>query len=133
MQAVAFYGPRDVRVEEVPKPQIEEPDDVLLRVDRAAICGTDLHPYHGRLEIEEGFVLGHEYMGTIEDKGDGVTQFEEGDRVVGSFFVSCGKCWFCRRGDLHEVHGDPGLRDGDGVRRPAGRAVRSTCACPRPT
>jgi threonine dehydrogenase-like Zn-dependent dehydrogenase len=98
MQALTFYGPRDVRVEDVPKPAIEEPTDVLLRIDRAAICGTDLHPYHGRLEIEEGFVLGHEYMGTIEDKGDAVSQFEEGDRVVGSFFVACGKCWFCRRG-----------------------------------
>src|SRR5919109_1447455 len=98
MKGLAYYGPRDVRVEEVPKPTIEEPTDVLLRIDRAAICGTDLHPYHGRLEIEEGFVLGHEYMGTIEDKGAGVSQFEEGDRVVGSFFVSCGKCWFCRRG-----------------------------------
>ncbi len=98
MKGVAFYGPRDVRVEEVPKPEMEEPNDVLLRIDKAAICGTDLHPYHGRLEIEEGFVLGHEYLGTIEDKGAGVTQFDEGDRVVGSFFVSCGKCWFCRRG-----------------------------------
>ena len=98
MKGVAFYGPRDVRVEEVPKPTMEEPNDVLLRIEKAAICGTDLHPYHGRLEIEEGFVLGHEYMGTIEDKGSGVTQFDEGDRVVGSFFVSCGKCWFCRRG-----------------------------------
>jgi threonine dehydrogenase-like Zn-dependent dehydrogenase len=98
MKGLAYYGPRDVRVEEVPKPTIEEPSDVLLRIDRTAICGTDLHPYHGRLEIEEGFVLGHEYMGTIEDKGDAVTLFEEGDRVVGSFFVACGKCWFCRRG-----------------------------------
>jgi threonine dehydrogenase-like Zn-dependent dehydrogenase len=85
-------------VDEVPKPTIEEPTDALLRIDRAAICGTDLHPYHGRMEIEEGFVLGHEYVGTIEAKGDAVTQFEEGERVVGSFFVSCGKCWFCRRG-----------------------------------
>lgn len=98
MKALTFYGPGDVRVEEVPKPTIEEPTDVLLEIDCSAICGTDLHPYHGRLEIEEGFVLGHEYMGTIEAKGDAVTQFEEGDRVVGSFFVSCGKCWFCRRG-----------------------------------
>src|SRR6185312_16165539 len=98
MQAVTFYGPRDVRVEEVPRPEIEEQGDVLLRVDRAAICGTDLHPYNGRMEIEDGFVLGHEYLGTIEAKGDGVSQFEEGDRVVGSFFVACGKCWFCRRG-----------------------------------
>ena len=98
MQAVVFHGPQDVRVEEVPRPQIEESNDVLLRVDRAAICGTDLHPYHGRLEMEEGFVLGHEYLGTIEAKGDGVTEFEEGERAVGSFFVACGKCWFCRRG-----------------------------------
>ena len=97
-QAVVFHGPRDVRVEEVPKPTIEDPGDVLLRVDRAAICGTDLHPYHGRLEMEEGCVLGHEYLGTIEAKGDGVTEFEEGERAVGSFFVACGKCWFCRRG-----------------------------------
>jgi len=98
MQAVVFHGPEDVRVEEIPRPEIEEPDDVVLRVDRAAICGTDLHPYHGRLEMEEGFVLGHEYLGTIEAKGDGVTQFEEGERAVGSFFVACGNCWFCRRG-----------------------------------
>lgn len=98
MQALTFYGPRDVRIEEVPRPEIEDPGDVLLRIDRAAICGTDLHPYHGRMEIEEGFVLGHEYLGTVEAKGDGVTEFEEGERAVGSFFVSCGKCWFCRRG-----------------------------------
>jgi threonine dehydrogenase-like Zn-dependent dehydrogenase len=97
MQATTFYGPHDVRVEEVPKPEVEEANDVLLRIDRAAICGTDLHPYTGRMELEEGFVLGHEYLGTIEAKGDGVTQFEEGERAVGSFFVSCGKCWFCRR------------------------------------
>jgi threonine dehydrogenase-like Zn-dependent dehydrogenase len=98
MKAVALYGARDVRVDEVPRPTVEEPGDVLLRIDKSAICGTDLHPYHGRVEIEEGFVLGHEYMGTIEAKGDAVTQFEEGERVVGSFFVACGKCWFCRRG-----------------------------------
>src|SRR5919201_13534 len=98
MQALTFHGARDVRVEEVPRPEIEESGDVLLRVDRAAICGTDLHPYSGRMELEDGFVLGHEYLGTIEAKGDGVTEFEEGERVVGSFFVACGKCWFCRRG-----------------------------------
>ena len=97
MQAVTFQGPHDVRVDEVPQPEIAESDDVLLRVDRAAICGTDLHPYSGRMEMEDGFVLGHEYLGTIEAKGDGVSEFEEGDRVVGSFFVACGKCWFCRR------------------------------------
>lgn len=97
MQALTFYGAHDVRVEEVPRPEITEPGDALLRVDRAAICGTDLHPYSGRMEIEDGFVLGHEYLGTIEATGEGVTEFEEGERAVGSFFVSCGKCWFCRR------------------------------------
>ena len=110
-----------MRVEEVPRPEIEEPDDVLLRVDRAAICGTDLHPYHGRLEMEEGFVLGHEYLGTIEAKGDGVTQFEEGERAVGSFFVACGNCWFCRRGEFMKCVDDPRLRDGHGDGRPARR------------
>jgi 2-desacetyl-2-hydroxyethyl bacteriochlorophyllide A dehydrogenase len=98
MQALTFHGARDVRIEEVPRPEISDSGDVLLRVDRAAICGTDLHPYSGRMELEDGFVLGHEYLGTIEAKGDGVTEFEEGERVVGSFFVACGKCWFCRRG-----------------------------------
>jgi threonine dehydrogenase-like Zn-dependent dehydrogenase len=98
MKALTIQGVRDVRCDEVPKPEISERHDVLLRIDRAAICGTDLHPYHGRMEIESGFVLGHEYIGTIEALGEDVTQFEEGDRAVGSFFVACGKCWFCRRG-----------------------------------
>jgi threonine dehydrogenase-like Zn-dependent dehydrogenase len=82
MQAVVFHAPHDVRVEEVPKPEVEEPGDVVLKVDRAAICGTDLHPYSGRMEMEEGATLGHEYLGTIEAKGDGVTEFEEGERAV---------------------------------------------------
>lgn len=98
MNAVTIHGPRDVRVEEVPKPTVEEPGDVLLRIDRTAICGSDLHAYHGRMEVEEGFVLGHEYTGTVEAVGDGVVHLEEGDHVVGSFLVCCGKCWFCRRG-----------------------------------
>lgn len=98
MKGVAFHGPGDVRVEDVPRPEIEDSGDVLLRIDLSAICGSDLHPYHGRMDVEDGFILGHEYMGTIEAKGDGVAYLEEGDRVVGSFFACCGKCWFCRRG-----------------------------------
>lgn len=100
-----MHGPRDVRVEEVERPQIQDVGDVVLKVDKAAICGSDLHPYHGRLEIEEGFVLGHEYLGTIEDVGAGVSQFEPGDRVVGSFLVCCGTCWFCRRGQQSKCIG----------------------------
>lgn len=98
MRGLAYYGPEDVRLEEVERPEVEAPGDVVLRIDTAAICGSDLHPYHGKLDIEEGFVLGHEYTGTVIDAGSGVDQLEEGDHVVGSFMVNCGKCWWCRRG-----------------------------------
>src|SRR5438552_18750201 len=96
MQALTFHGARDVRVEEVPRPEITESGDVLLRVDRAAICGTDLHPYSGRMELENGLVRGHEYLGTIEAKGGAGTELEEGERVVRSVFVACGNCWSFR-------------------------------------
>ena len=98
MRGLAFYGPRDIRLEDVPRPELQDAGDVLLRIDTTAICGSDLHPYHGKIDIEEGFVLGHEYTGTVEATGGGVDQLEEGDHVVGSFMVSCGKCWWCRRG-----------------------------------
>jgi len=98
MRGLAFYGPRDIRLEDAPRPELQDAGDVLLRIDTTAICGSDLHPYHGKIDIEEGFVLGHEYTGTVEATGGGVDQLEEGDHVVGSFMVSCGKCWWCRRG-----------------------------------
>jgi threonine dehydrogenase-like Zn-dependent dehydrogenase len=98
MKGVAFHGPGDVRVDEVERPSVQDPGDVLLKVERTSICGSDLHPYHGRMELEEGVVLGHEYLGTVEEAGPAVREIEEGDRAVGSFTVCCGKCWFCRRG-----------------------------------
>ncbi|MFY9264815.1 MAG: alcohol dehydrogenase catalytic domain-containing protein [Solirubrobacterales bacterium] len=98
MTALTLHGERDVRLEDVERPEIQDANDIVLRVDKTAICGSDLHPYHGRMEIEEGFVLGHEYLGTVEQVGDQVVQIEAGDRVVGSFMVCCGACWFCRRG-----------------------------------
>lgn len=105
MKAVTFHGVRDVRVDEVPKPEVQDPDDALVHIEKSAICGSDLHPYHGRVEIEDGFVLGHEYSGTVEAVGSGVTQISEGDAVVGSFMVCCGKCWFCRRGQFAKCLG----------------------------
>lgn len=98
MQAVVFHGPRDVRVEEVERPQILDAGDAVVRIDMASICGSDLHPYTGRLDAEDGFVMGHEYMGTVVEVGTSVQQIEAGDRVLGSFFACCGSCWFCRRG-----------------------------------
>jgi 2-desacetyl-2-hydroxyethyl bacteriochlorophyllide A dehydrogenase len=99
MKAAVLYGPHDVRVEEVDRPSLADSGDVLLRVEMSAICGTDLHPYEGRIDIESGVVLGHEFLGTVEEVGDAVGQVEAGDRAVASCVVNCGHCWTCRRGD----------------------------------
>lgn len=98
IKGLAFHGPGNVTIDEVPMPEILEPGDAIVRIDKTAICGTDLHPYHGRMDIEDGAVLGHEFMGTVVAVGDQVLYCEEGDRVVGSFLVNCGKCFYCRRG-----------------------------------
>jgi len=71
-------------VEEVQRPELRDPGDVLLRIDTSAICGSDLHPYHGRMDIEDGFVLGHEYTGTVEAAGDGVAHVTAGTVAVGA-------------------------------------------------
>ncbi|MDO8614001.1 MAG: alcohol dehydrogenase family protein [Dehalococcoidia bacterium] len=105
MKAVVFQGPGQVQVEERPKPQMSESTDALVRVTTGAICGTDLHFYHGRAPMEPGFILGHEFVGVIEETGDGVRGFQPEDRVVGSFMSSCGLCWFCRRGLLNKCTG----------------------------
>lgn len=90
-------APHVVEVADLPIPQIGSPTDILLKVERTAICETDLHPYEGRLEIEPDIVLGHEFLGTVVAAGDAVGQFTEGDRVVSSCVVSCGACYQCRR------------------------------------
>ncbi|WP_067855104.1 alcohol dehydrogenase catalytic domain-containing protein [Nocardia shimofusensis] len=97
MKAAVLKAPHRVEVEDVPVPSIGEPTDLLLRVEQTAICGTDLHPYEGRLELESDIILGHEFLGTVEAVGSAVTQFSEGDRVVSSCVVSCGSCYQCRR------------------------------------
>jgi 2-desacetyl-2-hydroxyethyl bacteriochlorophyllide A dehydrogenase len=100
MQAVLFKDERQVAVEEVPRPEILEPNDVILKVTKTMICGTDLHFYHGVVPLDQDFVLGHEYLGEVLEVGDGVVDdFDVGDVCVGSFMAVCGKCWFCRRGN----------------------------------
>ncbi len=98
VKALTFQGAKQVRVEDVPKPSIKEPADALVRVTLGAICGSDLHIYHQRSPVNEGAVLGHEFVGVVEEVGAGVHRFKPGDRVVASFFTSCGWCYFCRRG-----------------------------------
>ncbi|GAP38745.1 zinc-dependent alcohol dehydrogenase [Piscinibacter sakaiensis] len=98
MKALTYHGRRDVRVESVPEPHLLAEDDLLLRVTATAICGSDLHIYRGRLPgMRSGDILGHEFMGIVEEVGPGVTRLERGDRVVVPFTISCGDCFFCTR------------------------------------
>ena len=99
MKAITFHGIGDVRAEDVPDPKIIDPTDVLLRITTSAVCGSDLHQYHvrGGGLVQPGALMGHEFMGVIEETGDAVHQFQPGDRVVVPFSVSCGQCAWCRR------------------------------------
>jgi len=98
MKALVFHKPKDVRVETVPDPVIEKPTDAIIRVTSTAICGSDLHIYNGMFPQVRPMVLGHEFMGVVEDVGTGVTRLKKGDRVVVPFPVACGSCWFCSHG-----------------------------------
>jgi threonine dehydrogenase-like Zn-dependent dehydrogenase len=98
MKALTFHGKRDVRVDEVPDPSIQEPTDAIVRITSTAICGSDLHLYEVLgMFIDEGDILGHEPMGIVEEVGSEVKQIEAGDRVVIPFNISCGECWMCRQ------------------------------------
>jgi 2-desacetyl-2-hydroxyethyl bacteriochlorophyllide A dehydrogenase len=99
MRAVTFQAPGEVRVEERPMPELQAPDDAVVRIDATGVCGSDLHIYHGRLKIEPGFTIGHEYVGTVLEAGDAVTRVSVGDRVAGCFQTACGNCFHCMRGE----------------------------------
>ena len=98
MKAVVFEETRKLSVRDVPDPKIEDPKDAVVRVTSAAICGSDLHFYTGKAPLTPGDVIGHEGMGVVEEVGPEVRSFKPGDRVVMSFDIVCGECWFCRRG-----------------------------------
>jgi threonine dehydrogenase-like Zn-dependent dehydrogenase len=98
MKAVVWHGKRDVRVDEVPDPTIEEPTDAIVRITSSGICGSDLHLYEVLLPfMDEGDILGHEPMGIVEAVGSGVTNLSVGDRVVIPFQISCGHCFMCEQ------------------------------------
>jgi 2-desacetyl-2-hydroxyethyl bacteriochlorophyllide A dehydrogenase len=98
VRAVTFQAPGEVRIEERPEPEPSAPSDAVVRVEATGICGSDLHIYHGRIEIEPGFTIGHEYVGTVIAAGDAV-EVDVGDRVLGTFLTACGTCFHCRRGE----------------------------------
>lgn len=95
MKAAIFHKPKDVEVETVDDPVIEQPTDAIIRVTSTAICGSDLHIFNGMIPQAEDMILGHEFMGIVEETGSAVRNLKRGDRVVVPFPISCGSCWFC--------------------------------------
>ncbi|MEQ9620182.1 MAG: alcohol dehydrogenase [Deltaproteobacteria bacterium] len=100
MKAAVYHGLKDVRVEDVPDPVIKEPSDVIVKITKGGICGSDLHIYRGHFELNEGDTLGHEFVGRVEEVGSGVKSLKKGDKVIGPFWISCGDCHYCEKG-LH--------------------------------
>jgi S-(hydroxymethyl)glutathione dehydrogenase / alcohol dehydrogenase len=97
MKALVYHGPRDVRIDDKPRPNIQNSEDIILRITSTAICGSDLHLYHGTVEgMEPGQTLGHEFMGIVEEAGPEVHEVQIGDKVIIPFNIDCGRCWFCR-------------------------------------
>jgi len=99
MRAVVWHGRRDVRIETVPDPVIQEPTDAVIRVTSSGLCGSDLHLYEVMAPfMAPGDVLGHEPMGIVEAVGPDITGLQVGDRVVVPFNIACGHCFMCDRG-----------------------------------
>jgi threonine dehydrogenase-like Zn-dependent dehydrogenase len=98
MKALCWHGTRDVRVDTVPDPAIEDPRDAIIRITATAICGSDLHLYNGIMQgMKPGDVLGHEFMGEVVDVGRDNKRLQVGDRVVVPFAIACGSCFFCQK------------------------------------
>ena len=102
MRAVPSRRPARSRSTRSRSPSCSQPDDAIVRVEASGICGSDLHIYHGRVQIEPGFVIGHEFVGEVVAAGDDVSRVAVGDRVLGTYGTACGKCFFCRREEFHK-------------------------------
>jgi threonine dehydrogenase-like Zn-dependent dehydrogenase len=99
MRAVVCHGEGDVRVEEGSStPRILDRRDPIVRVTKGAICGSDLRIFRGHFKLKQGDIVGHEFVGYVGEVGSGVKTLEKGDKVVGPFWISCGDCFYCRRG-----------------------------------
>ena len=105
MRAMTYRGPFRVRVENKPDPEILHPNDAIVRVTRAAICGSDIHLYHGVMpDTRVGQTFGHEFIGIVEEVGPEVQNLKAGDKVLVPFNVCCGTCYFCSRGLYGNCH-----------------------------
>jgi 2-desacetyl-2-hydroxyethyl bacteriochlorophyllide A dehydrogenase len=101
MHVVTFQAPGEVALEQRPEPEVQAPDDVVVRVEATGICGSDLHIYHGRVPVERGFTIGHEFVGSVLAAGPDVERVAVGERVLGCFHTACATCVACVRGDYH--------------------------------
>ncbi|KAH6676364.1 chaperonin 10-like protein [Halenospora varia] len=98
MKALVWLGKNTVEVQEVPKPRVVEDRDVILKVTGSTVCGSDLHLLHGTVvQLEKGDILGHEFCGVVDSFGSGVKGLEKGQRVVASFQIACGDCYYCKK------------------------------------
>jgi len=98
MKAAVFHKIGDIRVDNVDDPRLEKDDDLIIKVTSTAICGSDLHIYDGFVPQVKDMILGHEFMGIVEETGKGVTKFKKGDRVLVPFPIACGHCFYCSQG-----------------------------------
>lgn len=98
MKAVVFHGTKKVLIEDRPKPRIQDPKDVICKVEYAGLCGSELHVFRGHQPSGTDFIMGHEFVGYVEEVGEGVKEFKKGDHVVCPFTTSCGECFYCKNG-----------------------------------
>ncbi|GAA4873357.1 zinc-dependent alcohol dehydrogenase [Serinicoccus chungangensis] len=116
MRALTWQGLQDVSVQEVPDPVLQDPTDAIVRVTSTAICGSDLHLYNVLAAyLHPGDVLGHEFMGVVEQVGSAVDTLEVGDKVIVPFNISCGKCWMCERGLFAQCETTQNVDQGKGA------------------
>lgn len=98
MHALVYHKPKDIRYEAVPDPKILHARDIILKVTSTSICGSDLHIYNGYSPQKSALIMGHEFMGIVEEVGPRVLTVKKGDRVIVPFPIACGQCWYCERG-----------------------------------
>ena len=123
MRATIMYGAGDVRVETVPDPALQQPTDAIVRVVRACVCGSDLHPYHNMPATPGGSPMGHEFVGVVEETGREVSTLKKGDFVIAPFAWSDGTCDFCREG-LQTSCRHGGFWAGNGIGGGQAEAIR---------
>src|SRR3989338_3564692 len=124
MKALVFHRPKKVTLDTIPDPTIEKNNDIILKVTSTAICGSDLHIYNGLIPQVRPMVMGHEFMGVVEEVGQDIRHLKRGDRVVVPFPISCGQCFFCEHQmSPHCENSNPNYGPEGGLLREKGAAL----------